>query len=235
MKTTPSSITQREEIKNQAIEWLIRLDSAHCTAKDRHAFEQWQAQHALHGVIFNQVASRLSQLEHLAQKDTQIRQQALRYRSPKLKRFSRYTKRFASAVTVILILGFATFSSDGWLGFPQYHQVLVGKQQTIYLADGTQLDLNTNTQVRIRISYWQREIKILQGEVFLKWRMMKKNHLSLLPALDVALILAQRLMFTKKQIRLLLPCRKDKSVLKPSNPKMCLRSKPLCITTVANS
>lgn len=55
-----------------------------------------------------------------------------------------------------------------WLGFPRpgwsTHRTDVGSREQIVLADGTQVDLNTNTAMRVRITAGRRDIDLARGE-----------------------------------------------------------------------
>jgi transmembrane sensor len=59
---------------------------------------------------------------------------------------------------MLLVLGLATFSPNGWLGFPQTYVAEKGDRQTVTLADGSTIELNTDSEVRVHFNHWHRSV-----------------------------------------------------------------------------
>lgn len=163
--TSPAVSELSETLKDEAIEWLIRLSAENCPAADLQAFEQWVQQSAVHQAAYSEIAGRMGWLERVAKTDTETRNAALRYRPTPQKQAKNSRIRLATAASVLLVLG-ATFSSEGWYGSHSHYQVARGGHETILLADGSSLEMNTDSEVSIRINHWQRSIEVVRGEVY---------------------------------------------------------------------
>jgi len=163
--TTPAVTDNVETLKDEAVEWLIRLSAESCTEFDRKAFDTWVRQSAAHQAAYAEIARRMDWLEYVAKTDTISRSEALRYRPNKQSVAQRWTK-LATAALVLLTLGTATFSSDGWYGSSAHYSVARGGHEIINLSDGSNLEMNTDSEVNVRINRWQRSVEVVKGEVF---------------------------------------------------------------------
>jgi transmembrane sensor len=164
--TTPATTDNVETLKNEAIEWLIRLSAENCTEVDRKAFDSWVQQSAPHQAAYAEIARRMNWLERVAQTDTASRGEALRYRPNQQKPIAHRWTTLATAASVLLMLGIGTFSSDGWYGSNSRYLVARGDHETVTLADGSKLELNTDSEINVRINRWQRTVEVVKGEVF---------------------------------------------------------------------
>ena len=66
----------------------------------------------------------------------------------------------AAAVSAIALLGWLIIRHDDWTSYA----TSVGMHRTIGLADGSSVDLNTNTELRVRISHARRDLVLVRGE-----------------------------------------------------------------------
>jgi len=164
--TTPAVTDNTEALKDEAVEWLIRLSAESCTRSDRKAFDTWVQQSAAHQAAYAEIARRLNWLEYAAKNDTISRGEALRYRPHKQKTIAHCRTKLATAALVLLTLGAATFSSGGWYGSNAHYSVARGGHETINLSDGSNLEMNTDSEVNVRINRWQRSVEVVKGEVF---------------------------------------------------------------------
>ena len=164
--TIPVSNDFAKALCYEAIEWQIRLSTGNWTADDQKAFDAWLQQSETHGLVYAEISRRMDWLERAAKRDTISRDQALRYRSNKHKIAMRRRAKLAAVASVLLVLGVATFSSEGWYGSSTQYSVLRGDHQTINLADGSNLELNTDTEIRVRLNHWQRSVEVIKGEVY---------------------------------------------------------------------
>lgn len=164
--TTPAATDQAQTIKDEAIEWLIRLSAENCPAADLKAFERWVQQSAAHQAAYAEIADRLGWLERVAKTDTDTRNAALRYRPKQKKQLKNPKIRWATAASVLLVIGVVTFSSEGWYGSSSHYQVVRGGHEAINLADGSRLEMNTDSEINVRINHWQRAVEVVKGEVY---------------------------------------------------------------------
>ena len=78
--------------------------------------------------------------------------------------------RSMSAVSVVLMLGLALIVGDAFLGESRtasngLYATAVGEQKSIGLADGSIVELNTNSQMKVEYSEGFRNIHLIQGEM----------------------------------------------------------------------
>ncbi|WP_225587281.1 FecR family protein [Methylomonas fluvii] len=155
----------QDPIQDQAVEWLIRLSAENCPAAERAAFQTWLQQSPAHQATYAQIERRMQWLERVGQADSAGRKTALQYRPAKSFVFSRQAG-LAAAATILLGVGLATFSPFGWYGYTRHFSAEPGARQTVNLADGTQLELNTDSEVAVRVNRSQRNVDVVKGEVY---------------------------------------------------------------------
>lgn len=144
-------------ILNQAADWLVLLQSGEATEQDLTKLSQWRQQSAAHEAAWRRAESVLSSFRQVP---AQVGQDTL-------ARLPRHNRR--------KLLGLLAIAAPtGWLLWHYRHglqradyQTATGEQQTIELADGSQLVLNTRTRVDIAFTQTQRTITLLAGEIML--------------------------------------------------------------------
>ncbi|CAD6881211.1 hypothetical protein [Methylomonas albis] len=154
-------ISQRQQILKQATTWFVALQSEHCNDKQLQTFEQWLLQDPAHQQAYAEVTGLWGDLDTLkTRKITGL--DAARSARPRIWRNSK-------ALTGCLLLG--AILTGAWLDYSTPgtdYRTSIGEQQTVQLADGSQMQLNTNTQLSVRLSWWRREIELQQGEAMFK-------------------------------------------------------------------
>lgn len=150
------------QILEQAVDWLLKLQSEQSTPTLLAALERWQASHPQHAEAW----SRLTQIQHTF---AQVQHKELTRQV--LTRIDHAARR--SALKKLGTLGILLPSA--WLGYralPLAHwraeyQTAVGEQKHLQLGDGTRLVLNTDSAVDIQY-HAQRQILLHHGEVWLE-------------------------------------------------------------------
>lgn len=159
----PEIATQK--IREEAIQWLLRVHSENCTDAERQTFSEWMAQSAAHQEIYNRIEARWNHLDRFKGMEFATRNQALKYRPTSWKR-RRFQQGLAIAVALLLAIGYGTFSDRGWYGRPVHYATAIGDRNCIELADGSKMELNSDTEVAVHFNRWQRAIEIIRGEAF---------------------------------------------------------------------
>lgn len=152
------------DLQQQAIEWILRLDSAACTPAEHQAFQEWLAQDEDRQRIYRQLADKWHKLDRFKGGDFPVRRQALSYRVPR-KRLRRFTE-LALAACLLLGLGVGTFSEQGWYGHRSRYVTERGGRQTVQLADGSRLELSGDTELNLRVNRRLRSVELVKGEAF---------------------------------------------------------------------
>lgn len=152
----PNVTDADDDLFAEASGWYYRLQAEDLTSTEREAFAAWLAQGPSQAQAWNEVLGLLGALRVPAQ---QIRQaQRSRWHRPR-------ARVWASAAAVLLALGMLLASPlpDRWRAD---YATATGETRTIALADGSQLQLNTDTAVQVELDGPQRRVRLLRGEAW---------------------------------------------------------------------
>jgi len=155
-----SSIAARE-IRNEAAAWVLRRrDSDRWSEQDQAALDAWQAQSPQHMVAYLRLdavwcrADRLAALRGVASKPVQPR-----------GFFSPLIFGIAASFSVAAII---TVAAANYLMQPRdrVFSTPIGGHETINFADGSRIELNTDTAIRTRMTTDQRVVWLDRGEAY---------------------------------------------------------------------
>lgn len=161
MRNSPSSSHDAamtdlsQSLEDTALDWVVLLNSGKATADDQHAYRQWRSLSLEHQRVADEAQALWAMLGHTS---TARQLQA----SPAVRRgLARWP---ALAASVVL----AAAGVAGWQQWPilnsDYHTG-IGQQQTVTLADGTTLTLNSASAVSVELSSDARTVVLRAGEV----------------------------------------------------------------------
>lgn len=146
-----------EQIIQQAANWLTRLHDEDVSEAERRAFETWCQADPRHGVAIERMRGLWGSFDTVPAQPARI---ALKRAFP--------TPR-ARGAQVVGLLGVLLC---GWLSLEHMpvwmadQRTGVGERRQIALADGSQLQLNSNSAVDVKFDGHQRVIELLQGELW---------------------------------------------------------------------
>jgi transmembrane sensor len=149
-----------EEALDQAATWIARLRSDDTTAEDKRAFAIWFAAARENRQAYDQTFSLWQDLEvvrELPFDDVTSRTGLLTRLNP--FQFNPLPLAAAAVLVVSVVASMLIYTT------PTY-QTEVGEQSTFTLADGSTLNLNTDTAVNIDFSTDERAIDLISGEAF---------------------------------------------------------------------
>ena len=156
MKTKPTSIHQ------QASFWLTRLQSEDCTEEERRDFSAWLLKKTAHAQAYQEVQNfwqNLNTVEPLINQELVAARNYLQRPASQSRLFS---PRLGWAFAVMVILGISPYLYLN--ATTQTYQTAKGERQTVQLADGSQIILNTDTQLNVHYGFTSREVNFIQGE-----------------------------------------------------------------------
>jgi transmembrane sensor len=147
-----------DAIEQAAALWLAREDFE-LTPSEREELSAWLAQSSRHKVAYLQLKAAWDRTERLAALKSPA-PRALMPRPGSLRRLA-----VLAAATVVLFFG-----SSAYLSWRQQREqtyaTIVGHMQTVQLADGSRMELNTNTHVRADVTDKLRVVTLESGEAY---------------------------------------------------------------------
>lgn len=181
-----NTLTNSERIEQEAAEWFCKRDSGQWTAEDQAQFEAWQSSTAnrVAYLRINAGWKRTARLKALgagvpagvipapnAWGDTRfpggktgVSVEPAAAESGVAKHFSAARLSVAASVVLALAAGIYLYGT-GLLSGNQY-STPVGGLDTVALADGSEVTLNTDTRIRVDLNDSQRRIVLDKGEAF---------------------------------------------------------------------
>ena len=152
------SIAERE-----AMDWLVRRQSEDRSAEGDRAFEAWLAASAEHRRAYADIEALWSGLDRYKTRAFPLRDAARAYRPPLPRPVPRYwAVGFALSLTLALVVLLGPRWSNDDL--ETVHRTARGERQTILLTDGSQVEINTDTELRVRINSETRSVWLARGE-----------------------------------------------------------------------
>jgi transmembrane sensor len=156
------SEAEYDAITDAAAHWCMRLHAADCTDEERRAFEQWHAAHPLHAFEYEAMLEIWDVAEHLP------RPEPAPVVLPGSQR-SRPWRQYAVAAGVcVLALPLAAYTgwNLGWLPNSYQHFAATDAVRQVILSDGSQLELNLNTDLTFSNYKNERRVTLKKGEAF---------------------------------------------------------------------
>lgn len=152
MTVTPTADALFEE----ACGWYFRLQAEDITPTEMDAFAAWLGQGNAQDEAWQEVQAMLGGMREPARIIRRAEQSA----------WGKPARRWAYAAAVLLAVGL-TVQNTPWLDrLRADYATGTGESRTIELADGSHLQLNTDSAVQIRMSAGERQIRLLRGEGF---------------------------------------------------------------------
>ena len=183
-----------EHITGQAVDWFMRLQEEDCSQAEREAFEEWLSSNAKHTAAYEktrkiwdisaQLAPTVSvpspqhlqeqRLQELSQEHQQYSQQTPPPTASPAQPLTATQQRtgwpaFARAACVALLI----LSSGGYMGWRldsipnSYHRYSAEQAvQQITLPDGSEVELNLNTQLSYANYRHHRSVNLSEGEAY---------------------------------------------------------------------
>lgn len=152
-------MNRREGIEAQAADWLARLDRG-LTREEEAVFQEWKAADVEHRITFLQMKASWQRADVLAQKQPAV---PASYRLPSIPSL----KAMAIAAALLLGVGLVVSLRPAMHDVPpQRFETAVGGQRSLNLADGTHVELNTDTVIHAAITRQARTVTLDRGQAY---------------------------------------------------------------------
>lgn len=150
--------TDSDASLSQALDWLLLLEDADDDCRAR--FAEWLAASPANAEAFER-AQQCWQSSTLVSAAARLKQR----RQPAPKRSRRIARTLTIAASLMLVVGI-TLHSDLLLRLRADHVTAVGQRQSLDLADGSHVLLNTASAFSSQIDEHQRVSQLLRGEAY---------------------------------------------------------------------
>jgi transmembrane sensor len=165
----------QHDVNELAIEWLVKLRSGNLSEHDARAFADWLAQDGAHAASFAKAEAFLSEmtvavnlprpLDGEIKPDALTNAQGTMVIKPIASRKSWLAIPIALAAAWLVAVGLVLPSqSDVWDDLLSDYHTRTGEIRDVTLADGSHLQLNTNTAVSVRFSNHRRLVTLHHGQ-----------------------------------------------------------------------
>ena len=162
----------RQQIEQEAVDWLIKLDGDQPpTEQDLAALKEWMARSPIHTQELENLGDFWGDLIVLTELNVPVVKPSTastenRAAAPwaAITQWFNYKPAWAMALTVVVIALTIALSPPRFDSANGYYASAIGQQTAIPLADGSIVHLNTNSQIKVDYSEGYRNIRLLQGE-----------------------------------------------------------------------
>jgi transmembrane sensor len=165
------------DLLEQAITWAVRLGSGSANAAARAACDAWRAAHPANEHAWRQVQAVEDAFRQVPPVGV-VRNEggtlahgalrlATRLRAHQSRRRALGTLGALGFATTGGLLGLFLWRETSWVQRTGY-ATAIGERRRVLLPDGTQLDLNTGSEVQVVFSPRQRRIVLRRGELFVR-------------------------------------------------------------------
>lgn len=163
---TPAPQTSASAVKAAAAHWFERRNFWPVTAEDEANFAEWLSTSLAHRAAYVRLEAAWKRSERLG-----VFKETVRPQAPPAPR--RNLRLWFSAVAVAATLAIAAVSAPNLLSPApeadiQTFATAIGGHETLALSDGTKIELNTNSQLRTRITATERKVWLDRGEAYFK-------------------------------------------------------------------
>lgn len=160
MKRTPESVVG-ETLEEQAGHWIVRQHSGRWTDEEQRRFEQWLNTSAAHQDAYQRVEVLWQGLDRFQSTSFPVLEGLTHAPVSQAHRWSHAAKPAAFALAVLV---FASMSP--WSPWPTetLYRTARGERQIVALADGSQIHLNTDTEISAQLTSARRTVRLLRGE-----------------------------------------------------------------------
>lgn len=165
--------SRREQVRAEAAAWVVRLSAPDCSEADRAAFEAWRDASFENEAAYEREAAAWERLDRLqalrpgnAAPDPDLLapapEQPAEAPTPTPRAWWAQHRRMAASLVGLVALGSAATLGIA-SGDPAY-ATGIGETRVLVLEDGTRVELNTDSKIRVRFRDDRREVVLERGE-----------------------------------------------------------------------
>lgn len=152
-----------EAARVQASEWIARLNADDASADDRARFEAWRAAHPRNARAYEELTATWQRFARAGRTVRAVSFGTAMEHASTAPRRRPWLRPAMAAVVAVLAIGL------GWWGMQPptaSFETGIGEHASIALPDGSRLELNSNSAVRVEYGDAARVIRLERGEAF---------------------------------------------------------------------
>ncbi|CAG8863660.1 hypothetical protein PS627_00598 [Pseudomonas fluorescens] len=159
--------SEDDAITDAAAHWCMRLHAEDCSQADRRAFSQWLEADPRHGEEYVAMQEIWQTADLLPRTETTTRAPFPAQRSSRTQRWRPLAS--AAAITLLALPGFAWVGwEQGWLPNGYEHFESHENRLQVQLGDGSEVELNLDSELRFTNYKDTRRVTLVKGEAFFK-------------------------------------------------------------------
>lgn len=158
--------TDLDARRREAASWFARLNQKRVAANDITAFSQWRRVPE-NAAAYARVETMWDAAETLAgDVDVALLTADARKRADASREAQSRLSKVLIPIGAVAGAGVLIVAATLWSGRGQLYQTHLGERRTVILADGSQVTLDTDTQVRVRLTSSRRSVELAAGQAF---------------------------------------------------------------------
>jgi len=151
-----------DHIEQEAARWLERQDFADLSREEERAFANWIAQSTVHRVTYVRLSAAWGKTARLAALRTPMRVASAAPAKPRWPNLLRHTVAVGAIAAISAFIVGNLRSPEG-----KIYTTDIGDREIITLADGSHVELNTNSVLRADVTAQHRIVTLERGEAYL--------------------------------------------------------------------
>ncbi|WP_286829003.1 MULTISPECIES: FecR family protein [Kordiimonas] len=160
------TISKKQDIEEQAAQWAVGLMSGDNRAHTEADLADWRDEDPRHSQAYAELAAMTADLDAVGEAALQEEFERELHEAAEERKRQRWVAGISSLAAGFVVA--AVLSVSMWVSAPEpvTYATAKGQRSTIALADGSVLQLNTNTQVTTLMEDDERHVTIERGEAF---------------------------------------------------------------------
>ncbi|MCP1465598.1 FecR family protein [Pseudomonas sp. S3E17] len=156
---------QQHSITEEAAEWAVRLHAGALTDQEQAELRQWIACDSRHEAALRFAEQTWAALGEVHKDETVHRQRPATAALPPRRSLRRRPWQSAAAVALVVVVAGVGWlrGPDAWLRMQADYVTQKGEVRTVHLADGSTVELDSASAIRLDYDGVQRRISLIQG------------------------------------------------------------------------
>lgn len=161
---------EETRLRQEAVTWVIRLQSHRLLPEERRAFDDWQAHSPAHAQMFQRVSALWDDPDLRAAAVQVAEASSPIFSGSRLAVFRRWAPYAAALAASVVLLVMAALYGDVSTRWKADYRTAAGERRTIELPDHSLMTLNTQSAVALSFDGSSRHIHLLKGEALFQVR-----------------------------------------------------------------